>query len=67
LEIYRSPRTAWQRVWDDISLEPSMEMTNGCLQVPNKPGLGVEVDEDALRKHEYRERPTKGINFRYEP
>jgi galactonate dehydratase len=67
LETWRSPGTLWQKVLDDISSEPCMEMMEGCVQVPTKPGLGVEVNEDALRKYQYREKPTKGINFSYEP
>jgi galactonate dehydratase len=66
LENWRSPGTMWEKVWDDISAEPSMEMENGCIKVPSKPGLGVEVNEDALTRYKYIEKPTPGMNFTYE-
>lgn len=30
---------------------PKLEMKNGMLEVPNRPGLGIDVDEDILRKY----------------
>jgi L-alanine-DL-glutamate epimerase-like enolase superfamily enzyme len=31
-------------------INPPLEQKNGYLQVPNGPGLGIEVDEDGLRR-----------------
>lgn len=35
----------------DELVQPAFSPHNGHLQVPNEPGLGVNVDEDALRKY----------------
>ena len=35
---------------DDLIIEP-IEMVNGCAVVPDRPGLGVELDRDALEKY----------------
>ncbi len=35
----------------DELVQPTFSPHNGHLQVPNEPGLGVNVDEDALRKY----------------
>ena len=35
---------------DDLTIEP-IEMVNGCAVVPDRPGLGVELDRDALEKY----------------
>ncbi len=35
---------------DDIITEP-FAYADGCLTVPNKPGLGVELDEDKMKKY----------------
>ena len=37
---------------------PILEMENGIIQVPDCPGLGLEVNPDALRKFT---NPTNGI------
>ena len=38
---------------DDILIEP-LEIQNGLTRVPNKPGLGVEIDDKALEKYRVR-------------
>jgi L-alanine-DL-glutamate epimerase-like enolase superfamily enzyme len=40
----------------EILKEP-LEMRDGLIQVPRKPGLGIEVDEEALKKFPYKEGP----------
>jgi muconate cycloisomerase len=35
---------------DDVVTEP-FEFKNGCLIVPDKPGLGIELDEKKLAKY----------------
>lgn len=34
--------------WHDLFAEPVLEVKDGCLTVPDKPGLGVEIDEGVL-------------------
>ncbi|MEM2927032.1 MAG: mandelate racemase/muconate lactonizing enzyme family protein [Candidatus Bathyarchaeia archaeon] len=38
-------------------LKDPLEMKNGLIQVPKKPGLGIEPDEEAFRKFPYKEGP----------
>jgi len=39
-----------ERFADDILVEP-LQMKDGTVEVPHKPGLGVEVDDKKLRKY----------------
>lgn len=39
-----------ERFVDDILLEP-LQMEDGTVTVPHKPGLGVEVDDEKLKKY----------------
>jgi L-alanine-DL-glutamate epimerase-like enolase superfamily enzyme len=41
---------------DDI-LKEKLSIVNGYLQVPDAPGLGIEVNEDAIRKYPFIEGP----------
>ncbi len=34
-------------------LKHKMEIIDGCLKVPDKPGFGVELDEDVLNECRY--------------
>lgn len=48
---------------DDIITEP-FEFTNGCLNVPTAPGLGVAIDQDKLRFYnEYHQKHGEGSEF----
>lgn len=38
---------------DDLLIEP-IEIENGLAKVPTKPGLGVEIDDKALKKYKIR-------------
>ena len=38
---------------DDLLVEP-IQIENGCALVPKKAGLGIELDEEAVRKYEVR-------------
>lgn len=42
-----------ERFVDDILVEP-LQMRNGTVEVPDKPGLGVEVDDNKLKKYAAR-------------
>ena len=35
----------------DVLIKPYIQQRNGYIQVPNEPGLGIEVDLDALEKY----------------
>ncbi|WP_405293607.1 mandelate racemase/muconate lactonizing enzyme family protein [Algibacter sp. Ld11] len=35
---------------DNLSF-PKLEMKDGMLEVPNRPGLGIDIDEEVLRKY----------------
>lgn len=39
----------WQEGVDRLTKEP-LKIVGGCVEVPNKPGLGIEVDRDQIMK-----------------
>lgn len=39
----------WQEGAERLTKEP-LEIKNGCVEVPKKPGLGIEIDRDQIRK-----------------
>jgi L-alanine-DL-glutamate epimerase-like enolase superfamily enzyme len=41
----------------DEILKGRLEISNGYLQVPDKPGLGIEINEDAIEKYPFIEGP----------
>jgi galactonate dehydratase len=53
-----------ERVHDDVPVRyevtlPHIETINGHIEVPNRPGLGVDIDEDVVLAH-----PSKGNTSR---
>jgi muconate cycloisomerase len=44
--------------FDDLIVEP-IEIENGFAKIPEKPGLGVELDEEAVEKYRVN-KGTKG-------
>ena len=38
---------------------PAFEVEDGFIRVPERPGLGIELDEDALAQAPYREFPVR--------
>ena len=40
----------WQTEADEIVLGGRVPITNGCVRIPDKPGLGVELDYDQLAR-----------------
>jgi len=34
-------------------IQPCLRPERGYLTVPDKPGLGIEIDEDVVRSHPY--------------
>jgi glucarate dehydratase len=51
----------WQSAKDEIVLGGRVPIANGCVHIPDKPGLGVELDYDQLARG--RERYAK-CNYR---
>jgi galactonate dehydratase len=49
--------------WKGDLLEDPVEIEDGFLQVPDGPGLGVELDMDAVREHEYTGDNVEGLNL----
>ena len=52
-------------LYDELLLEPFTRPTNGYMPLPDKPGLGFNVDEDALKKRPYAplSKPLHGGHF----
>jgi galactonate dehydratase len=43
-----------------ISTTPPVQREDGCVIVPDRPGLGVELDVEAIRARPYQPQPTSG-------
>lgn len=44
----------------DITVDP-FEVNNGYIDLPETPGLGIEIDESSLAKYPYQEFPPRAI------
>jgi L-alanine-DL-glutamate epimerase-like enolase superfamily enzyme len=44
-----------QAAWIEEVVEGGPRVTNGEIVVPDRPGLGVELHEDAARAHPFKE------------
>ena len=44
----------------DITVDP-FEVNNGYIELPETPGLGIEIDESSLAKYPYQEFPPRAI------
>ena len=44
----------------DIAVNP-FEVNNGYIELPETPGLGIEIDESSLAKYPYQEFPPRAI------
>jgi glucarate dehydratase len=40
----------WQSVKDEVVLGGRVPIRNGCVRIPDKPGLGVELDYERLAR-----------------
>ena len=49
----------------EIAVTP-FEVVDGYIEVPDRPGLGIELDEEALARHPYREYPPRSPRQYYE-
>lgn len=45
----------------DAISKPPICVENGYIPLPTAPGLGIELDEEALARHPYRERPLRPL------
>jgi galactonate dehydratase len=45
---------------DEIALS-SIEVKDGWIELPTKPGLGIDIDVDRLRKHPYQKYDPRGL------
>lgn len=54
---------------DDIIVGGLMKYQNGCISVPSGPGLGVELDEDKMKKYEryFEEKGDYYARFHQDP
>jgi len=42
-----------EKVWEEWFGFPAMRMVNGRFPLPEKPGLGFDLDEEAIKKHPF--------------
>jgi L-alanine-DL-glutamate epimerase-like enolase superfamily enzyme len=55
------PYITAHELWESDLLTKRLEIVNGLMDVPEGPGLGIEVDENALEKYQVEEdAPTPG-------
>ena len=52
----------FQEISDAISVD-RLEIENGYAKLPDRPGLGMELDEPALIKHAFTGAPLRSLNF----
>ena len=62
---------AWAPIWAPLLLlvaavylqmaRPPLLQQDGYVQLPTTPGLGIDLDEDALRAHGYEHFPKRNI------
>ncbi|MBI1925015.1 mandelate racemase/muconate lactonizing enzyme family protein [Candidatus Poribacteria bacterium] len=45
------PAITCHELWEDDLLKERLEVVDGTIQVPENPGLGIEVDESALERY----------------
>jgi galactonate dehydratase len=50
----------FEAVGRDIA-RPSFQVENGYIALPTAPGLGLDLDEDALARHPYREHTARAL------
>lgn len=46
------PAITCMNIWESQLIEPATELRGGFQRVPEGPGLGIEVDQDALEKYQ---------------
>ncbi len=43
-----------EKIWEEWLGFPAMRMVDGRFPLPDKPGLGIEISEDALKKYPFQ-------------
>ena len=61
------PTISCINIYSDHLLKKPIEVVGGYQQVPDGPGLGVEVDEDAVEKYRVSQERLDGFEKRGEP
>ncbi len=51
----------WYR---EVLSKSPIQMVDGCWQIPDEPGLGVEIDEAAAARHPFKQEPIHPIHAR---
>ena len=49
----------------EVAVEP-FEVVDGYIELPDAPGLGIELDEEALARYPYQQQPARGVRQYYE-
>jgi len=52
----------WTALGNEVSKNP-FKVENGYIKIPETPGLGLEINEEALLKHPYREGAKRNIRM----
>jgi galactonate dehydratase len=63
LEYYSLERDA---PWRDKIIDPPLKVVNGYLELPTGPGWGVEIIEEEVARHPYREAWYSGLSSNWE-
>lgn len=63
LEYYSKER---EPLWIDKIMSPPLKIKNGYLQLPAGPGWGVELNEEEIAKHPYKETWYSGLGVNWE-
>ncbi len=58
-EVFQTYDVEWI---DDLLKEP-VEIEDGFVEIPDRPGFGIELDEDVVAEHEYSEEKVHTINL----
>lgn len=59
-------QTYYMYLTDDVSQDGMLTFDNGCMRVPDGPGLGLELDRDKVRKYADAYKNQGGFSI-YEP
>jgi len=44
-------------LFDEIQIDP-IQISGGGYSLPTRPGLGVDLDEQVIAAHQYKDRPV---------
>ena len=50
---------------DEVAVKP-LTVSDGWVELPTEPGLGIDIDLERLRRRPYREMPAKGLRQYWE-